>query len=537
MRITIQLLTYLIFSFFSTFLYGQYNYVLNSSFEKVHSELLSCDHYRDYETFNRAIDAWSSPSPSSPDIFHLSMDENCDMNPLSLNSIANILPRTGNSMVGLAAYLDDISFSYREYAQGKLRVPLVVGHTYHIQFYVILSEKSNYAINNLGIKFFQEPYFQEENTQIDGTPDYYSEYVISEKKTWTLIEFDFTPQTPDLNYFIIGHFFDYDHTTIEKLPPVKHKEQIAYYLLDDVSITSTVPTFDALGPFCKDASFSLPEVSVEGYKGTWSPEVNNQETTTYTFTPEKGQRAKETTLTIEIQKPTQPQFTLPSYLCAGTAFSFLPVSDNGIRGNWSPAFDNMRTTNYTFQPEANEYCTAPYTVTLQIKHPKPNTLFYYCFKNQLFVEVFSPSKESLSVVEWKINDQVIDESSLALNLSHYTQFIYASNNYIEVTTSNAEGCLQTDYIELNDIQQLCLIPRGISPNGDGLNDFFELSGFGGVTLEIINRYGTKVYENPHYTNQWQGQSNAGNSLPSGTYFYQFVSQKGERITGWIELTR
>jgi len=83
----------------------------------------------------------------------------------------------------------------------------------------------------------------------------------------------------------------------------------------------------------------------------------------------------------------------------------------------------------------------------------------------------------------------------------------------------------------------CSIPKGISPNGDGLNDTFNLEFFGALKVEIFNRYGVKVYSHgPGYTNQWHGQSNDGALLPSGTYFYNVVSPF-ENITGWIQLVR
>ncbi|MBF01910.1 MAG: hypothetical protein CMP76_01300 [Flavobacterium sp.] len=51
------------------------------------------------------------------------------------------------------------------------------------------------------------------------------------------------------------------------------------------------PTFNPIGPFCAGTIFSLPVNSIEGITGTWSPAVNNSQTTTYTFVPNAGQCA------------------------------------------------------------------------------------------------------------------------------------------------------------------------------------------------------------------------------------------------------
>jgi gliding motility-associated-like protein len=83
----------------------------------------------------------------------------------------------------------------------------------------------------------------------------------------------------------------------------------------------------------------------------------------------------------------------------------------------------------------------------------------------------------------------------------------------------------------------CTIPKGISPNGDGSNDNFDLSSFGVKRLEIFNRYGIKVYSRTDYTNQWFGQTDNGEELPDGTYYYAIELSTGENKTGWIYINR
>ena len=84
---------------------------------------------------------------------------------------------------------------------------------------------------------------------------------------------------------------------------------------------------------------------------------------------------------------------------------------------------------------------------------------------------------------------------------------------------------------------LCEVQRGISPNGDGKNDTLDLTGMGVTKLTIFNRYGTKVYEQRNYTDQWKGQTNSGDALSTGTYFYSIDLQGAASKTGWIYLNR
>jgi gliding motility-associated-like protein len=81
----------------------------------------------------------------------------------------------------------------------------------------------------------------------------------------------------------------------------------------------------------------------------------------------------------------------------------------------------------------------------------------------------------------------------------------------------------------------CVIQKGISVNStpDGLNDCMDLVGYNVKKLSIFNRYGMKVYSRDGYTNQWCGQSDNGDQLPDGTYYYVIERDNGETKTGWI----
>ncbi|AWH83880.1 hypothetical protein HYN59_01550 [Flavobacterium album] len=109
----------------------------------------------------------------------------------------------------------------------------------------------------------------------------------------------------------------------------------------------------------------------------------------------------------------------------------------------------------------------------------------------------------------------------------------ASGEYfVEVT--NAEGCSQNASIVVDNTS--CFIPRGISPNGDGLNDSFDLSNLDIKHIEIFNRYGLQVYEKDGYISEWHGQSHRGH-LPTGVYYYVLTLSAGKQVTGWVYLQR
>src|SRR5690554_1521465 len=89
------------------------------------------------------------------------------------------------------------------------------------------------------------------------------------------------------------------------------------------------------------------------------------------------------------------------------------------------------------------------------------------------------------------------------------------------------------------------ISNGVSPNNDGLNDFFtvtNLDAYPNNKLMIFNRWGDQVYESSPYENDWNGQNNTGGiggeELPAGTYFYILeLDDDQDPIKGYIELKK
>ncbi|TDS51431.1 choice-of-anchor J domain-containing protein [Myroides indicus] len=103
--------------------------------------------------------------------------------------------------------------------------------------------------------------------------------------------------------------------------------------------------------------------------------------------------------------------------------------------------------------------------------------------------------------------------------------------------ARSEDGLCTDESSFTIDYEDCPIPRGISPNNDGLNDVFDLSPHGVESIKIYNRWGTEVYSHGKgYTTQWHGQNKSGKQLPDGTYYY-VIHAHGKVRTGWVQVNK
>lgn len=105
-----------------------------------------------------------------------------------------------------------------------------------------------------------------------------------------------------------------------------------------------------------------------------------------------------------------------------------------------------------------------------------------------------------------------------LNVTNYQPPSFPYIIYIRVSGTSDLWCDNIIELQVND----CVVPKGISPNGDGMNDGFNLEIFNLIELKILNRYGMEVYYHGEgYIDQWKGQDKNNRKLPGGTYYYIF----------------
>jgi len=129
-------------------------------------------------------------------------------------------------------------------------------------------------------------------------------------------------------------------------------------------------------------------------------------------------------------------------------------------------------------------------------------------------------------------DAVYEENEIT-NISAFKPPYFPYVVYVKAKGNNNLWCDDIIEAQLNE----CIVPKGISPNGDGLNDGFDLEIFNLIELQIFNRYGNKVYEHGEgYRQQWWGQDKTGKILPAGTYYYVFRTLF-DTYSGYVYLIR
>ncbi len=345
----------------------------------------------------------------------------------------------------------------------------------------------------------------------------------------------------------------------------------------NANLTPNIPTvFSQIEDICEGSSINLPTTSNNDITGTWSPEFDPNNTTTYTFTPDDGQCASAAEMTITIQTLITPVFSQIEDICFGETPPDLPlISNNGIEGTWSPSIvDNTQTNNYTFSTN-EENCIQNVTMTITV-----NDLITPTFNiddicigqtietlpevsNEGISGTWSPSINNLITTTYLFTPDIDQCASSVAEIVEVNSFnnlevsvenisnAFDTNQIIEIIVSggsgnyayqlddglwqdspvfqNVVGCNEhlvrvKDYDGCSNEPEKSFnildYPKFFTPNGDGFNDFWNIKCLDNQTaiISIFNREGKLLRILKTTSPGWNGTYN-GKILPNNDYWF------------------
>ncbi len=200
------------------------------------------------ETGKRQVNiiGWTQPTSGAIDYFNRCSSTSG----VPENAMGRQEPKNGDACIGLLLFHD----KHRSYAQIELKNPLIEGNTYNVEFSVSLSEKSKFAIGNIGTYFTAAKF----ESKTDGVLECFETFedrgskqviaglckpqvrnpsasFISDTYDWTTISGSFKANGGE-KYIIIGNFYSSDGT---KALDMDGKNPNAYYYIDDVAVYQT----------------------------------------------------------------------------------------------------------------------------------------------------------------------------------------------------------------------------------------------------------------------------------------------------------
>lgn len=309
----------------------------------------------------------------------------------------------------------------------------------------------------------------------------------------------------------------FDNTTSGTYTFTPDSDQCAIGTTMDITVYPVfTPTFTQVNPICVgDVLLDLPNVSNNGFYGSWAPAINNTVTTEYTFTPTPvpGVCFEETKMTIQVLTQTTPMFTQVDPICIGSVLTTLPTTSNeNITGTWTPPLNNLATTTYTFTPDPFQ-CADQTTMTIVVNPISVLTIDATNLSedfdaNQMILVSATGGSGSY---EYQLDGGDWQSNSLF-------EYVIGCQEHT-VAVRDALGCSTIPETEVMIME----FPKLFTPNNDGYNDSWNIKCLRDdptALVSIFNRFGKLLYEFKPSQSVWNGTFNG--AMLSGTDYWFVV---------------
>ncbi|MGB5376365.1 T9SS type B sorting domain-containing protein [Muriicola sp.] len=142
-----------------------------------------------------------------------------------------------------------------------------------------------------------------------------------------------------------------------------------------------------------------------------------------------------------------------------------------------------------------------------------------------------------NTIEISVNGEGTYEFSLdGLNYQDSPYFSNVLPGFVQVYVRDTKGCGITN-------KEIAVMgyPKFFTPNGDGINDYWQLTGFNekfqsNAFVGIYDRYGTFVTQIPTQDKGWNGQVNT-KIMPADDYWFRVELEDGREFQGHFTLKR
>ena len=315
---------------------------------------------------------------------------------------------------------------------------------------------------------------------------------------------------------------------------------------------------------CEGDSLTLNPNPISGVSYTWtstdpgfnttnetSPKVSPPEDATYFVVTMLGTCADSAQITIRLEK--QPTVTVTASedvicqgdevvltaLCLPEGGTYLwdPTGESEASISVTPSTNPVYSVTYT---SANNCFTATASETIEVNPIVDITLEFDEGQDSLLVgsnvkytattEPSPPPAGSQFV--WRVNGQIV----AGANTNTLETVAKEGAFLVEVSIITPAGCIGQDSISKTFMVPLSQVPNLFTPNGDNVNDFFNVildlnlrvTGF-----KVYSRWGKLVYDNQTPDKGWDG-TYEGEPAPADVYGY-FITV--ERFDGTTETFR
>lgn len=490
-----------------------------------------------YPMFEYTVTDWFTSTGGSPDYFHSCGEP---FRSIPLNEYGYQYARTGEAYCGLGILTLDLGFGlifkYYEYLQGRLSAPLQADNRYYVSYWANHGNTYYNPHDKLGIYFSNDSLamydFYEEllfTPQIESP----SGLIYDDTSAWQKVSGTFVASGGE-RWFNIGSFVAPEDMTFYYFGP----DLVTYYYIDNVCVIgkdSEVKETNVV-ELCVDLPY---EFVIDSDKNLL--EWNDGDTSRHKVLTERqtywyyhiSDNCELIIDTIKFQEDSIIQHNwaddLDTILCEYHSLTLEVLNPDFSEYYWSTGdIGNKTTINdpETYWVAGRKGCLIyldsihiVYVPTIQLDLPNDTLI---CNQDQIKIAPVNSFQDSVSS-RWNTGQNeccinVSDSGLYVLTITDICNREYSDSILVE--TTNCDNCL--------------LVPNAFSPNGDGINDFFEIKTiclFKSFTLHIYDRWGNRVFTGFKDDYRWDGTFN-GQNCDEGVYYYyiEAVPLVGNRPT-------
>lgn len=214
-------------------------------------------------------------------------------------------------------------------------------------------------------------------------------------------------------------------------------------------------------------------------------------------------------------------------------------NDSPLPGKTQPALSNVLKGHYKLRITDGGCSLAeiPYTIIDEaVTPPSPSANNIQVYNTgPAVIKVNSPFPTAIyRIYETATNPQPIKDTiggNIKINVTESRSY------YVSLTYGYCESARTEVKVFLSALNGN--IPNTFTPNGDGINDYWNIPGldtYPNAKVNIFNRYGIPVFQSIGYAKPFDGTSN-GKPLPVGVYYYIITLKKGDALSGNVTIIR
>ncbi len=321
--------------------------------------------------------------------------------------------------------------------------------------------------------------------------------------------------------------------TVDQLPQNLEISPEDITICEGESTNLTSPSFDQ-SQFPNISFEWQPNQGLQDPAGDYNMTVQPSETTTYFRIVHNGACVDTSFATVNVVLPELTIIPENATICEGDTLELTAEANGDIILAWQPseglscddcptplAFPDISTIYFVSGTVSG--CPVSGSTMIDVNTPDfileeifsvPDTnIVFEGTEVELMAQVDTQNPQNL-LYEWSTGETT--ESIIVNPLDNPTYYL---------TITDANGCSQEAEISFETLESEPKIPNVFTPDGDGMNDIFEVVTFGApvevLNFQIFNRWGQLVHESSGENHGWNGQQD-GKAAPSDVYVYRAI---------------